>query len=145
MIFVDTSAFLRYLVQPATPQDQVNERRAAALFSQVKEGIAEITTSEAVLAEVAFILTSPRHYHGPRSTAAASVKALLRPKGCRMPAKDVCLRALDLWVEHPRLSFPDALGAAYSELRGHELATFDVAQSRVPGARPYAFPDGESS
>ena len=87
--------------------------------------------------EVAFILTNSRHYGASRSTAAAGFKALLRPRGCRMPAKEVSLRALDIWAEHPELSFPDALGAAYSALRGYELATFDTALSRAPGVTTY--------
>jgi hypothetical protein len=33
MIFVDANVFLRYLVQPVTPQDQINERHAAALLA----------------------------------------------------------------------------------------------------------------
>ena len=138
MIFVDASVFLRYLVQPVTPQDQISERQAAALFALVDTGAVEVTTSEAILAEVAFILTSPRHYGAPRSVAAAGLKALLRPRGCRMPAKELALRALDLWVAHPVLSFPDALGAASSSLRGYELATFDIALSRTPGVIQFA-------
>jgi hypothetical protein len=55
-----------------------------------------------------------------------------------MPAQEVSLRALDIWVAHPELSLPDALGAAYSALRGYELATLDVALSRAPGVTPYA-------
>jgi hypothetical protein len=55
-----------------------------------------------------------------------------------MPAKEVSLRALDIWVAHPELSFPDALGATYSALRGYELATLDVALSRAPGVTTYA-------
>jgi predicted nucleic acid-binding protein len=137
VIFVDASFILRYLVQPVTPQDRINERHAAALFTSVESGVAEITTSEAILAEVAFILTSPRHYGAPRTTAAAGLKALLRPRGCRMPAKEVSLRALDMWVTHRELSFPDALGAAYSALRGYQLATFDMALSRAPGVAEY--------
>jgi predicted nucleic acid-binding protein len=138
VIFVDASIYVRYLVQPATPQDRINERRAAALFALVESGAAEITTSEAILAEVAFILTSPRHYGASRATATTGLKALLRPRGCRMPAKEVSLRALDIWVAHPELSLPDALGAAYSALRGYELATLDVALSRAPGVATYA-------
>ncbi len=139
MIFVDASAFLRHLVQPVTPQDHANARSAAALFKDAAAGLVEITTSEAILAEVVFILSHPRHYNTPRPIVATALKALLRPRGCRLPAKDVCLRALGVWVEQPKLSFPDALGAAYSELRGYELATFDVALKRTPGITPHAF------
>ncbi len=139
MIFVDANVYLRYLVQPATPDDRINEERAAALFAKVDLGTVDVTTSDAILAEVAFILTSPRHYDGPRPLAAASLKALLQPRECRMPAKDVSLHALDLWSAHPQLSFPDALAAAYSTLRGYELATFDTALSRTPGITTHAF------
>jgi predicted nucleic acid-binding protein len=119
--------FLRYLAQAVTGRDHINERRAAALFALVDSGAVEITTSEAILAEVAFILTSPQHYAASRSTVAAGPKALLRPRGCRMPTKEVSLRALDIWVAHPELRLPDALGAAYSSVRGHGVATFDFA------------------
>lgn len=112
---------------------------AAAVFDLVDSGLTEVTTSEATLAEVAFILTSPRHYGTPRLTAAEKIKALLQPRGCRMPSKDILLRALDLWVERPDLSFPDALAATYSTDRGYELATFDAALSRTSGVTMYAF------
>jgi predicted nucleic acid-binding protein len=138
VIFVDASIYMRYLVQPVTPQDRINERRAAALFALVESGAVELTTSEAILAEVAFILTSLRHYGASRSTAATGLKALLRPRGCRMPAKEVSLRALDLWVAHPEPSLPDALGAAYSAFRAYELATLEVALSRARGVTTYA-------
>ena len=145
MIFVDASAFLRHLVQPVTPQDRINARSAAAMFKDAEDGQAEITTSEAILAEVVFILSHQRHYNTPRPVVATGLKTLLRAKGCKLPAKDVCLRALDLWVAHPKLSFPDALGAAYSERRGYELATIDVARKRVPGITAHAFSVGSGS
>ena len=40
-------------------------------------------------------------------------------------------------VTQLELGLPDALGAAYSALRGYELATFDVALSRAPGVTIY--------
>jgi predicted nucleic acid-binding protein len=143
VIFVDASTFLRYLTQAVTPQDEVNAFRARRLFSAMEHGRVEITTSEAILAEVVFILSHPRHYGVPRADVAVRLQALLRDRGCRVPAKDVCLRALGLWVADPNMSFPDALGAAYSELQGHELATFDVALARTPGVIRYKFERAE--
>jgi predicted nucleic acid-binding protein len=66
VIFVDANMFLRHLVQPATPQDQVNRRRATALFQRVEQGREQITTSEATIAEVGFILSAKTHYNSPR-------------------------------------------------------------------------------
>ena len=145
MVFVDAGAFLRHLARPVTPQDHDNALRAKSLFLAVERGEIETTTSEAILAEVVFILSHPRHYGAPRATITAGLKNLLRPRGCRLPAKDVCLHALDLWEAQPPLSFPDALGAASSALRGHELATFDAALARAPGVQPYAFPGADRS
>jgi predicted nucleic acid-binding protein len=139
VIFVDANIFVRHLVQPVTPQDQTSAHRAATLFDLVESGTIEATTSEAVLAEVVYILTNFRHYGTSRATAAVGLKALLQPRGCRMPAKDVALLALDVWVDHPKLSFPDALAAAYSMLRGYEVATLDVALSRTSGVAAYEF------
>jgi predicted nucleic acid-binding protein len=139
MIFLDANIFVRHLVRPSTSQDQTYQQRAAALFDLVDAGTTEVTTSEATLAEVAYILTSPRHYGTSRETAADGLKALLRPPACRMPSKDMSLLALDIWVDHPKLSFPDALAAAYSMVRGYELATFDAALSRTSGVSNYVF------
>lgn len=139
MIFVDANIFVRHLTQPVTPQDQTSAQRAATVFDLVESGSIEVTTSEAILAEVVFILTSSRHYGTSRATAAVGLKALLQPRGCRLPEKDVSLLALDIWVDQPKLSFPDALAAAYSISRGYEVATFDAAMSRTPDVTMYAF------
>jgi predicted nucleic acid-binding protein len=139
VIFVDASAFLRHLAEARTPQDHANALRAKALFQAVAAGTTEATTSEAILAEVVFVLSHRRHYNTPRDNVVAGLKTLLDHQGFRMPSKDLCLYALDLWARSPKLSFPDALGAAYSELRGHELATFDAELARTPGVVPYAF------
>jgi predicted nucleic acid-binding protein len=139
MIFLDANIFVRHLVRPSTSQDQTYQQRAAALFDMVDAGTTEVTTSEATLAEVAYILTNPRHYGTSRETAADGLKALLRPPACQMPSKDMSLLALDIWVDHPKLSFPDALAAAYSMVRGYELATFDAALSRMSGVSNYVF------
>jgi hypothetical protein len=88
---------LRCLAQPVTPQDQINERDRATLFALVESGAVEVTTSEAILAEVAFLLAlaGPRYYDAPRPTA-SGLKELLRLRRCRMPAKELALRTLDL-------------------------------------------------
>jgi predicted nucleic acid-binding protein len=140
MIFVDANVFLRFFVVPGTDQDRVMAAQAAALFERVRAADETIIVSEAVVAEVAFILTARAHYARPRTDAVGLLKSVLRLDGCRLPAKRNCLYALDLWAANPRLSFPDALGAAYSERAGYQLATFDERLKRVPGGRVYAFP-----
>ena len=139
MIFVDANCFLRFLSEPITQEDRLNQQRARELFALARKCEVELTTSDAILAEVVFILTNARHYNGPRTMAASSLASLLRPRAWRLPAKDVSLHALDLWADRPELSFPDALAAAHSALRGYELATFDRALIRAPGVITYPF------
>jgi predicted nucleic acid-binding protein len=140
MIFIDANVFLRFFVTPGTPQDRTMARQAGVLFKRVRAGEVEITTSEAVIAEVAFIAAAKSHHAIARSDAAGLLKSVLVLGGCRLPAKSACLRALDLWEAHPKLSFPDALGAAYSEELGYDLATFDQRLQRLPDINLYEFP-----
>jgi len=132
MIFVDTNVFLRYLVAPATPQDIAMAAQATDLFADAEREVVVLTTSEAVLAEVVFIVSDNRHYNTPRSTVVLGLLPLLKLRAFRLPTKALSLRALDLWEANPKFSYPDALGAAYSELRRLDLATFDKRLSALP-------------
>lgn len=110
---------------------------SAGLFEEIEKDGKEATTSEATLAEVAFILTDKRHYGSARSVVAESLNSILSLRALRLPSKSICLRALHVWEGNPRLSFPDSLAVAYSELRDFEIATFDEPSRRVPSARLY--------
>jgi hypothetical protein len=60
------------------------------------------------------------------------LKTLLRPASFRLTNKAVCLHALDIWEQNPRLSYPDSLAAAYASRFNYELATFDERLGRLP-------------
>ena len=133
MTVVDANFFLRALVQPATPQDQAMAQTAKTLFWLVQAGRETFTTSDAVIAEVVFILSSKRHYGVPRVDVAALIKPILQLPGCRLPHKGRCLSALDLWVVRPNLSFVDALGAIHAQELRCPLASFDADLAKTPG------------
>lgn len=132
MIFVDANDFLRYLAQPTTERAQREHDAATELFRMAARGEAEITSSDAVIAEVAFVLAAKRHYGLPPEDVSVLLKPVLLLPGFKLPSTRICLRALDLWVTHPRLGFVDALGAAYAEAQGLVLATFDSDFDRLP-------------
>jgi predicted nucleic acid-binding protein len=142
VIFVDANVFLRFFVAPGTPQDRTMALQVAELFRRVRDEEEKIMTSEAVIAEVAFIATSKTHYGMTRGDVVDLLKSVLQLSACSLSAKSTCLLALDVWVAHPKLSFPDALGAAYSEDMNVELATFDERLIRLPDVIPYVFPTG---
>lgn len=126
MIFLDANYLLRAIVSPATPQDQPKAAEAISLLRSVRDAGIEVTTSEAILAEVAFILTAPRHYGLSPAEAALRLRAILRETNFKLPQKSKCLRALDIWIAHAHLGFVDALTVAYTEGATVELATFDA-------------------
>jgi predicted nucleic acid-binding protein len=136
VIFLDTNYFLRLATPPVTPQDEVMSHQSAALFRAARSGSKEITTSDAVLAEVAFVLTSAQNYR-LSPAAAARLKPLLQLRGFRGVNKRFWLRALTIWEASPRLGFVDALTASYAEDVGIELASFDSDFDAFPGITRY--------
>lgn len=134
MIFLDANVLLRFLTAPTTEQDVNRKAEAHALLARIDAGELAATTSEVVLHEVSYILTSSRQYRLAASQATILIRIILAMKGLEFPADDraVYIRALDLWEEHPKLEFSDAVIAARCEHGGHELATFDRHFDALP-------------
>ena len=131
--FADANIFLRYLAQPVTAVDQTRFAACSALFARVGRGDAAITTSEAVLAEVLYVLTSPRQYGLTPADAAALLELILAMRGLRLPGKRLYRRALDLFVTYPGLGFEDALTVAPLQQTGQRLLSYDADFDGVPG------------
>lgn len=133
MIFLDANILLRALVNPTDAKSRQLNEVAIDLIRQANRGDVEITTSDAILAEVAFILTARTHYQLPASVAAGLISPILQLRGFRHPKKRAILRALEIWASVPRLGFVDALTAAYAQAPGMRLATFDSDFDALPG------------
>lgn len=126
MTFVDANYFLTAVVEP-TPATAAMHQIATELFRSVARGDEDAPTSEAVMAEVTFVLNSKRQYGLPPADVAARLGPILRLPGLILPAgrRELYLRALTLWSERPRLGFVDALTVAELKQTGLPLATFD--------------------
>lgn len=133
MIVVDANVILRALTASDDPRVRRANDIAKALFRQVARGDVEVTTSDAVLAEAAYILTEKAHSHVPVAEAAAKIAALVSLPGFRLPDKRSVVLALELWVSFPRLGFVDALVAVHAQQPGVQLAAFDSDFDRLPG------------
>lgn len=144
MIFLDANYFLRYLVHPATPKLRAMSETARALFEAVERDEEEITTTEVVLHEVAYVLASKAHYDRPVADITTGLRTILRLPGFHLARgqKRLYLRALDLWDAYPRLGFADSIVAAAVELQGIPLATFDTDFDRLPGVTRWQPPQG---
>ncbi|MBA2470466.1 MAG: type II toxin-antitoxin system VapC family toxin [Chloroflexia bacterium] len=127
MIFLDANLFLRFLVPPESPELQRFAVQARSLWRGIRERTVRATTSEVVLHEVCYVLHSPRQYGYDVPKIVKAVTSLVMLPGLDFPSgdRDIYLRALDLWSQHPKLGFADSVIAARCERAGHELATFD--------------------
>lgn len=128
--FVDANVFLRYL----TGDDEEQAARCLGLFRRVEAGDELVTTSESVLTEVVWVLTSPNLYRADRLGVAQRLSSLLGLRGMQLPSRRLFLRALDLFATYPRLDFPDALSVAHTERGGlPAIVSFDRDFDGVPG------------
>ena len=147
MIFLDTNVFLRYLVEPDSAANHARQEIAATLFDAADRGEVKVTTSEAVLAEVAFILSSKRQYGLGADEVATILAPIIRSPGLSLPRgqKRRYLRALEIWSENPRLGFVDALTASSVENTDTRLATFDRDFNRFTGILRWEPPRANSN
>lgn len=134
MRYLDANIFLRFLVRPVTPADQVRAEACRALFERLRDATETATTSEAVLAEVAYVLVSPRQYALSAADVSVRLKPLVALPGLKLAHKRRFLRALDLFATHPKLDFEDALSSAIVErLPARELYSYDCDFDAVVG------------
>lgn len=133
MRFADANIFLRYLTRPVTPIDQQRFAACSALFARVLTGDEQITTSEVILAEVYFVLTSPRQYGLSASDAVGRLEPVVAMRGLRLQRKRIVLGALNRLATYPRLGFEDALVAATLQRSGMHLLSYDSDFDQLPG------------
>jgi predicted nucleic acid-binding protein len=133
VIFLDANVILRALAPAIDPVSLERAELARQLLRKAERGDVEVTTSDAVLAEIAFILTSRVHYQIPVVDAAGWINSIVQLEGFRHRDRRVIVQALEHWARSPGLGFVDALTAAYAQSPGIELATFDSDFDRIPG------------
>lgn len=130
MRVLDANIFLRYL----TADDPLKSAASRALLERVHRQEEQATTVEVIIAEVVYVLSSPRLYRLSRQEIRDRLQPLLVVRGLHLEHKGTVLRALDLYASHSRLDFEDALIVAHMERQGlHELISYDRDFDRIPG------------
>ena len=114
--FVDTNIFLRYL----TRDDPDKAEACFQLLEKARKNEISLTTSESVIAEIVFILASPRLYNLSRADVRARLYPLLTLEGLRLADRRKFMRALDLYTNYT-IDFEDALTVA--EMEQSEIKT----------------------
>ena len=129
MQYIDANVFLRFLTRDVPEKAE----RVKALLEQCQRGEVELVTSEAVIAELVYVLSSAKVYKLPRETVGAALLPLMSLKGLKLPNRAVLVRALELYVATP-LDFVDALAVAEMEHRQiGEIYSYDRHFDRIPG------------
>ena len=118
------------MVEPKTENDRRFRMFVAPIFERAGRSEDQFTTTDAVIAEVAFVLTSPRHYGISRHQALIRVVPLLRLPGCEVAHREELESAFSRWEGNPKISFVDALAIAITKKHGFDLVTFDTALAR---------------
>lgn len=130
MRFIDANIFLRHV----TGDDSTKAKACLDLFLHVQDGREEVTTTEAVIAEVVFVLRSRRHYDVAAETVRDLLAPLLNLPGLSLAHKTAHLRALDLMATHDELDYEDALSVMHAKRQGiGEIYSYDTDFDRVEG------------
>jgi predicted nucleic acid-binding protein len=125
--FVDTNVFVRYLSGEETNLTQI----ARDVFDPVNGDDTFFTTNDAVIAEVIYVLTSPKLYRLSRNDVVNRLQAVLQLPTCKLESLAIVSEAMFIWQYHSRLSFVDALCIANASGHDLELVTFDTALAKI--------------
>lgn len=121
MKFLDANIILRYL----TRDDPKKAENCYELFQKVKRGEIELTTCEAVVAEVIYVLSSHSLYDLSRDKICSLLLPIINLYGLKLPQKRLYIRALDIYVSK-NIDFEDALSVAHMEKRQiKEIYSYD--------------------
>jgi predicted nucleic acid-binding protein len=132
MEYIDTNIIIRYL----TKDDPEKAKRAFALFQAVDQGTQAIAITEAVIAEVIYVLSSKRLYNLSRAEITKRFLPILLLKGasigCKPADKPIYAQALHLYAT-TGLDFTDTLILAKMRQAGIRVVySFDTGFDRFP-------------
>jgi predicted nucleic acid-binding protein len=125
-MYLDTNIFLRFL----TNDHPDLSPRAYRLFKELELGTRTATTVALVIAEIVYVLASPKLYNLSRLTIETKLTAVIGLKGLQLSNKHVYMRALNLYANR-HLDFVDAYLAALAEQTKIPIASFDERLAKV--------------
>ena len=131
MQYVDADIFLRFL----TRDDPAKAERVKELLERAERGEVALLTSESVIAELVFVLSSPKLYNLSRERIRALLVPIVSLRGLKIASRSLLLAALDVYATTP-LDFVDALVGAHMEARQvTEVYSYDRHFDLVSGIR----------
>jgi predicted nucleic acid-binding protein len=127
--FVDTNIFIRFL----TRDDPLKTSRCLELFQRAQRGEIVLITSESVIAETVYVLSSRMTYRMPRTDLATALRPVLAISALRIEHKASILDALARWESSP-LDFEDCLSIEHIRRTSlSDIYSYDRDFDRIPG------------
>lgn len=131
MRFVDTNIFLRHLLNDHPEQSPACFR----LIQAIEQNQIQAWTTDLVVAELVFVLSSKQLYQLSRQTIRDLLLPLIQLPGLKLPRKRLYHRIFELYTSRP-IDFIDAYHAARIESQSPpELYSYDKDFDRVDGVR----------
>lgn len=130
MRLIDTNIIIRYL----TKDDPVKAAACQRLIQDIKSGKDRAETTESVIAEAVYILSSPKHYNLSHDDVVTNLAPIVQLRGLTVPRKRVLLRALELYRQYRHLDFEDCINVATVEATSSStIVSYDRGFDKVPG------------
>jgi predicted nucleic acid-binding protein len=122
MQFIDTNIILRFL----TGDDPTKFEACKALFEQIETGTISVFVPDVVIAEVVYMLSSPKTYNHSRQEVAELLTPLLHLSRFEVQNRHILLRALRIYADNKELDFPDAyIASAMEQTKNKQLFSYD--------------------
>jgi uncharacterized protein len=119
--FVDTNIFLRHL----TKDDPEKAPACCELFRLAQQDKIKLTTSESVIAEVVYVLSSKNTYNLSNEEIKKRLVPILSLRSLKLEHRETLLKALDLYGVY-KLDFEDCLCVAHMERQQlQEIYSYD--------------------
>jgi predicted nucleic acid-binding protein len=129
--FLDSNIFIRHL----TNDHPVHSPACFALIQAVEQGRVQAWTSDIVVAEVIFVLSSKVLYNVGRATIRDLLLPIINLPGIKLPNKRMYERVFELYTSL-NIDYADAYNAALMESRKQpELYSYDTDFDRIVGLR----------
>jgi predicted nucleic acid-binding protein len=133
MRFLDANIILRHLAKDSPVQSPACFR----LIQDIEQGRLTVWTSELVISEVVFVLSSKLGYNVGRTAIRDMLLPLISLPGIRLAHKGIYRHVFDLYTSLP-IDYVDAYNAALMESRKEtEIYSYDADFDRIQGLTRY--------
>lgn len=127
MRFIDANIFIRHLAN----DHPVQSPACFALVRDIEQGSVIVWTTDLIIAEVVFVLSSKHGYNVGRPALRDMLLPLINLPGVKLGNKGIYRRAFDLYTSMP-IDYIDAYNAALMENRKQtEIYSYDADFDRV--------------